>query len=123
MSPENNVTYLLEHVPPLTLQDLKKDFGNRFEIAFARLFLLYGYFVWRAPIVNGSRPDFLVVNPRGATGQPRLVEVTQLTKKEALEKKQKQIKNMKDSGLPWTLLTKENLLKVAAANPIYRRGL
>jgi len=123
MSSENNVSNLLKNTPPLTFEDLK-DFKSKYERAFARLLLLKGLLVWKEPrIKGGSKPDFLVVNPKSSTRQPRLVEITQSNRKKALINKKKQITNMRKSGLPWMLLTRENLLKVAAANPVYRRGL
>lgn len=101
MSPENNVSNLLKNTPPLTFGDLK-NFRSKYERAFAQLLLLRGLWVWR---------------------EPRLVEITQSKKEKALRNKKKQITNMRKSGLPWMLLTKENLSKIAAANPIYRRSL
>ncbi|HEX9008200.1 MAG TPA: hypothetical protein VF837_02990 [Patescibacteria group bacterium] len=113
---------------PLSEEDARgiKDEGER---AFALACLEADCLVFHQIVVGQSKIDFFVLNPKNPSTEGKLVEVT-LESKEDIEKKhirkgkgrhakkvinttgmrkQRQIESMRSSGLPWTILCRNEV--------------
>ena len=119
---------------PLTFEEIDaKDSGMHTEEKhFAELLLSKNLIVYREPFFPDfeSNIDFFVFNPNNGNG--KLVEITQLSKdpskfkcgkgkkraerskqkKKTLERKERQITNLKGCGIPYVILYKEEMKNI-----------